>query len=109
MVRAGESTRSPRWRSLAGFRRGRGGVYGSDLAAHLARAAVLVVAPTLSIVECAVALARDDAAAVHAWITSGALRRASDDEARDWPLDAPRRWVALVVRPFVLVQDPPDA
>jgi hypothetical protein len=90
--------------SLA-FEEAAGVVYGSDLAAHFARAA----APTLSIVECAVALARDDAAAVHAWITSGALRRASDDEARDWPLDATRRWVALVVRPFVLVQDPPDA
>lgn len=91
------------------FEASAGPVYGSDLGAHLARAAVLVVAPTLSILDCAVALARDDAAAVHAWITSGALRRASDDEAREWPLDPTRRWVALIVRPFVLVQDPPDA
>lgn len=86
-----------------------GPVQGSDLAAHLRRDGVLVVSRELPLIECAVAIARDDRDAVSAWLASGALRRPSDDERAAWPDDDVRRWTAVVVRPFVLVQDAPDA
>lgn len=86
-----------------------GPVQGSDLAAHLRRDGVLVVSLELSLVECAVAIACDDREAVSAWLAAGALRRPTDDERAAWPADEALRWRAVVVRPFVLVQDAPDA
>ena len=85
-----------------------GPVLFSDLAAHLRRGAVLVVAGGRSLIECAIAIAEDDAAEVKAWIDRGDLRRASEDEAATWSASPGRTWIAVVVQPYVLVQDPPD-
>ena len=84
-----------------------GPVHGSDLKAHLDRDAVLVVAPSVALLDCAMALATDDAAKVAAWLADATLRRPTQDERAAWPVDEDRRWVAVIVRPFVLVQDPP--
>lgn len=81
-----------------------GPVLGSDLAAHLRRDAVLVVAPSAPLVECALAVACDEARVVAAWLTSGVLRRPETAEREAWPTDPDRRWMAVVVQPFVLVQ-----
>lgn len=83
-----------------------GPVQGSDLKAHLERDAVLVVAPSIQLLDCALAVATDDAAKVSAWLADATLRRATEDERAEWPADESRRWIAVVVRPFVLVQDP---
>jgi hypothetical protein len=85
-----------------------GPVLFTDLRAHLARDAVFVVGPTVSLVECGVRVALDDVTAVTAWIASGELRKPSSDERAAWPAAAGRRWMALVVQPFVLVQDLAD-
>lgn len=84
-----------------------GPVLASDLRAHLARDALFVVAPALGLIDCGVAIALDDAAKVEAWIASGALRRPTADERTAWLADPTRRWSAIVVQPFVLVQDSP--
>lgn len=85
-----------------------GDVLASDLRAHLAREAVFVVAPSLSLVECGVAIALDRSEAVAGWVRSGELRRPSADECAAWLADQARRWRAIVVQPYVLVQDPPE-
>lgn len=85
-----------------------GSVLFADLQAHLARDAVFVVGPTLSLIECGVRVALDDVGAVEGWIASGELRKPSSDERVTWSAAAGRRWMALVVQPFVLVQDPAD-
>ena len=77
-----------------------------DLRAHLERDAVFVVAATLSLVECGVRVAMDDVALVGRWLESQELRKPSHTERATWPEDPDRRWMALVVQPFVLVQDP---
>lgn len=82
-----------------------GEVFGSDLGAHLQRDVVLVVAAPLALLDCAVAIARDDTAAVSAWLAGGALRRPTPEERAAWPEATSRRWLAVVVQPFVLVQD----
>ncbi len=82
-----------------------GPVQGSDLGAHLRRDAVFVVAVGHSLVACGVAIATDDAASVAAWLASGALRRPTERERDAWPVDETRRWNAVVVQPFVLVQE----
>lgn len=84
-----------------------GPVQYSDLAAHLERDAVFVVRSDLDLLACGVAVASDDVARVEAWIGAGALRKPSARERSSWPEETERRWIAIVVRPFVLVQDPP--
>ena len=78
----------------------------SDLKAHLERDAVFVVAPALSLIECAVAVAMDDVDVVQGWIEGGALRKPSRKERERWPKDEEQRWRAVVVQPFVLIQQP---
>jgi len=78
----------------------------SDLRAHLERDAVFIVASALSLVDCGVCIAMDDATAVSAWIESGELRKPSSKERRQWPKAQTLAWRALVVQPFVLVQEP---
>lgn len=82
-----------------------GPVFFSDLRAHLSRDALFVVAPSVALVDCAVAVALDDVATVGRWIESGELRKPSRGERDAWPAETERRWNALVVQPFVLVQD----
>ena len=82
-----------------------GPVQSSDLAAHLRRDAVFVVSGGVPLVSCGVAVATNDTASVGAWLASGTLRRPSAEEAEAWLASSTRRWLALVVQPFVLVQD----
>ncbi len=82
-----------------------GPVFFSDLRAHVDRDALFVVAKTVALVECAVAVATDDVATVGRWIESGELRKPSRAEREMWPPETERRWNALVVQPFVLVQE----
>jgi hypothetical protein len=84
-----------------------GPVFFTDFRAMLSRDAVFVVAPTLSLLDCAVAVAMDDVTKVQAWIASGELRKPSRGERDAWPNAGARQWLAVVVQPFVLVQDPP--
>lgn len=75
----------------------------SDLRAHLDRDAVFIVAPSLSLVDCGVAVATDDVAKVKAWIDSGELRKPSKGERESFAASG-ATWNSVVVQPFVLVQ-----
>ena len=86
----------------------RGTALFSDLRAHLARDAVFVVAETVELLDAAVAVAMDDVATVGRWIESNELRKPTADEREQWRLAVGRRWQAIVVQPFVLVQDRDD-
>ncbi|MFO0546839.1 MAG: DUF2288 family protein [Polyangiaceae bacterium] len=88
--------------------RRRGAVFYSDLAAHIARDAVFVVRADLDLVDCGVAVAQDSVEIVRGWIEGGKLRKPSVAERASWPLETGRRWLAIVVQPFVLVQDAAD-
>lgn len=81
-----------------------GPVFYSDLRAHLDRGAVFVVAPGLDILDCALALATDDAVRVRAWLEEGGLRRPTADEHAGWASDASLQFTAVPVQPYVLIQ-----
>lgn len=74
-----------------------------DIKAHLGRDAVFVVAPSLELVDCGVAVALDDVDTVRLWIETGALRKPSREERAEW-LERGGTFLAVVVQPFVLVQ-----
>jgi hypothetical protein len=75
----------------------------SDLRAHLERDSVFIVAPSLSLLDCAVAVAMDDVAKVKGFIDSGELRKPGKSERATWA-ESGGTWTAVVVQPFVLVQ-----
>lgn len=81
----------------------------ADLRAHLARDVVFVVDARASLIDCGVAIATNDVRSVERLIAAGALRRPTPDEQRAWSEAVARQWLAIVVQPFVLVQDAPPS
>lgn len=76
----------------------------TELVRHFARGVVIHVMPAHDLIEVAVCLAEDNSSLLQEWIESGKLRRASDDDARDWTRREPDFW-CVVTAPWVLVQE----
>jgi len=74
-----------------------------ELLKHFARGVVLYADETLDLVEVARSMSVDDTVKTQKWLAGGQLRRASDDDARDWTKNEPEFW-CVVVAPWVLVQ-----
>lgn len=81
----------------------------TDLRAHLARGAVITVDRSLDLLEVGEAVARDDKARVAEWIEKGLLGKPSLADIERWSKRAGPAWTSLVVQPFVLVVENPDA
>lgn len=75
-----------------------------ELERHFARGVVVVVAPGLDLVEVAHAMARDDSAALAAWMQAGQVARAEAEQALDWHARQAVFW-AVVVAPWVVIQE----
>lgn len=76
----------------------------SELERHFARGVVVAVAPGLDLIDVAHAMARDDSAALAAWMQSGQVTRADAEQARDWHARQAEFW-AVVVAPWVVIQE----
>jgi len=79
----------------------------SDLAVHFAGGRVIRVEPELDLVEVALQLGLDNVARFQAWTDAGAVRPATDEDARDWEATGATLW-AVVAAPWVLVQPLPE-
>lgn len=77
----------------------------SDLRAHLARGAVIVVARSLDLLDAGEALARDDKAKVAVWIEQKMIDKPSLRMIERWSKLQGAILTSLVVQPFVLVQE----
>ncbi len=77
----------------------------SDLRAHLARGAVITVDASLDLIEVGEALARDDKTRVADWIERSLIGKPSLETIERWSKLEGAAWTALVVQPFVLVQE----
>ena len=75
-----------------------------ELQRFFAQGKVMLVSGELDLVDVAFAVQQDDLAQVEAWTGSGHLGPVSDDLARGWFEREATLW-AVVVRPWVLVQD----
>ena len=79
----------------------------SELVKHFARGAVIQVSAAVDLLEAAACIIQDDKDKLQGWLDSGAVSRASDDDARDWTAREPDFW-CVVTAPWVLVQERPD-
>lgn len=75
-----------------------------ELERHFARGVVIRVAAGVDLLEVALAMARDDAATLRAWLADGRVAQAGAAEASLWHAGGSRFW-AVVVAPWVLVQE----
>lgn len=72
---------------------------------HEERGAVIVVAEGLDLVEVGVAIANDNVASVQHWIGECLIYKPSDEQKAVWNQDQEKRFNALIVQPYVLVQE----
>ncbi|MBX3230725.1 MAG: DUF2288 domain-containing protein [Labilithrix sp.] len=79
----------------------------SDLRAHLARDAVIVVDASLDLLTVAEAVARDDKEQVGAWIARSLIGKPTLETLERWS-KSPPPLVSVVVQPFVLVSEKRD-
>ncbi len=81
------------------------GVLGWDeLVKHFARGVVVRVGQELDLIDVAMSFCEDDTQAVTRFLESGAVQRASDDDARHWSVAKPD-FRCVVTAPWVLVQE----
>lgn len=76
-----------------------------DLEPHFARGELLEVDASLDLVEVAQALIDDNSAVVKGWMQQNLLTSLADARAADWHQRDPETLWAVVIRPWVLVQE----
>lgn len=77
------------------------------LRAHLERGGLIVVAPDLDIVEVGASIVADDAVTVNGWIADEKLAKPTAEQLEAWDGDRRKRFLSLIVSPYVLIQEIP--
>lgn len=75
------------------------------LRAHLERGGLIVAARELDIVEVGFKIAADDTAAIGGWVAGGKLTKPSVEQIAAWDLDKEKRFLCLIVSPYVVIQE----
>lgn len=75
------------------------------LAPHARRDSVIVVNANLDLLDVAVAIANDNVASVQHWIDESLIAKPSVAQLTDWNTNQTKRFNALIVQPYVLVQE----
>ncbi|APR77700.1 Hypothetical protein A7982_03047 [Minicystis rosea] len=81
-----------------------GEVFWSDLAAHAARDALIIVADDLDMLDVGVAVATDDASRVGRWIEEQRLKKPTSQDLARFRAEPEAKFESLIVQPFVLVR-----
>lgn len=76
-----------------------------NLLPHAARDSVVLVNPDLDLVEVGVALATDNVNVVQRWISEALITKPTLEQLQDWEGDRSREFQALIIQPYVLIQD----
>lgn len=76
-----------------------------ELQKHYAAGNVLGVAADADLIKVAIALNEDNTAQIQAWLRDKSVFEVADQQAMEWFANQAILW-ALVIPPFVLVQEP---
>ncbi len=76
-----------------------------ELERHFAGGKVILVAPELDLVDVATSIVQDNSAQVKSWMEAQQVGQLSNDVAKRWVKEQPENLWAVVVAPWVLVQD----
>lgn len=72
---------------------------------HIQRDVVVVVHQQLDLLDVGVAIARDDVLSIQHWISEQLLHKPFPEELVAWNNNPTKRFQALIVQPYVLVQE----
>ncbi|MEX0272362.1 DUF2288 domain-containing protein [Leptolyngbyaceae cyanobacterium UHCC 1019] len=75
------------------------------LAPHARRDLVILVALGLDLVEVGTAIATDDTLQIQRWIDEALIQKPSPAQLSIWNQNQSKRFQALIVQPYVLVQE----
>lgn len=76
---------------------------------HVQRDAVVVVDEALDLVSVGMAIAQDDVPSVQSWIGNQQIYKPTSAQLSDWNQEPNKRFNALIVQPYVLVQELSDS
>jgi hypothetical protein len=74
---------------------------------HIQRDVVVVVNQELDLLDVGVAIANDDVVSVQHWISEQLLHKPFPEQLAAWNSDQTKRFKALIVQPYVLIQESP--
>ena len=77
----------------------------AELERHFASGRVIQVVAALDLIEVAACFVEDNATQIKAWLTSKQIGALTDDTAKSWVAEQPDNLWAVVVAPWVLVQE----
>ncbi|BCS55515.1 DUF2288 domain-containing protein [Geobacter sp. SVR] len=77
----------------------------SWLRAHLERGGLIAVDGSLELAEVALKIAGDDAGIIGRWIDGGLIGKPSAAQIEAWDTETTKRFDAVIVSPYVLIQE----
>ncbi|NVO00255.1 MAG: DUF2288 domain-containing protein [Geobacteraceae bacterium] len=77
----------------------------SWLKPHLDRDALITVSSVLDLAEAGERIAANDSHTVSAWINASRVGKPTDDEITKWNADPQKKFLILIVSPYVLIQE----
>lgn len=80
-----------------------GSVKWKELAPHLARDSIIIVATSLSLAEVGAFVVKDNQEKINSWIEAGLLVKPSLEQIDTWQKEDPS-FICSIVQPFVLIQ-----
>jgi hypothetical protein len=75
------------------------------LAPHARRDLVILVAFGLDLLDVGMAIATDDAPCIQHWIDEALIQKPSPEQLSVWNQNLSKRFQALIVQPYVLIQE----
>lgn len=73
---------------------------------HVERHALVLVTPDLDLLEVGLAIANDNVTTVQRWISEQLIYKPSENQVESWNQTPDKFFLALIVQPYVLVQEP---
>jgi hypothetical protein len=77
----------------------------SWFAPHLKRDALILISIELDIVTVGEKIAQDDKAQVTEWIRNGKISKPTPQQIEDWNKSPEKKFLSLIVQPYVLAQE----
>lgn len=71
---------------------------------HLARDAIIIVSESLSLLDAAEGVAKDDKTQVARWIEKGLLGKPTPGDIQAWEKQAELKFLFIILAPYVLIQ-----
>ena len=72
---------------------------------HVKRDSLVVVTSQLDLLDVGVAIATDNVSSIQRWISEALIYKPSPEQISDWNQNSTKKFDAIIVDPFVVVQE----